>query len=189
MREDGGQATVTDTTNETTFDLKQLLGSEVIDWLTRARTQTADAKWIGGNARKPSDGCWRDAGWLAGVEIVRAEFEREPWVETPVATLIPGVEAIRVDSRWQAKPDEFLIGIEAKLEAARGEWVNRDGANFHGASGALSCCITAVRRLRQVYSCRHDWGRLRSRPYSRDDPPEPDFRRCESCGAEREEEE
>ncbi len=181
---------MTDTTTEPTFDLKQLLGAEVIDWLTRARTQTADAPWLGGpNVRKPSPGCWRDAGWRAGVEIVRAEFEREPWLETPVATSIPGVEATRVDSRWQTKPDEFLAGIETKLEAARCEWVSRDGANFHGASGALSCCITAVRRLRQEYTCRHEWGRLRSRPYSHDEPPEPDYRRCETCGVEREEEE
>jgi hypothetical protein len=168
------------------YDLKQLLGAEVIDWLIRATKQGASQPWPDWRwGPKPGDGCWRDAGWRTAAQIVADEFDTDQWVTTSSASPMPGVSVESIDYRWRVAPDVFLCVLEAKLTAERNRWIERDGINFHGASGALDCCLTAVRRLRQTYTCDHEWGRVRSRPYSHDEPPEPDYRRCESCGAER----
>jgi hypothetical protein len=165
--------------------IKGLLGCEVIDWLNRAKEQGESQPWHAWQrGPKPSPGCWRDAGWRAAVQIVCDEIAREPWVETPIPDIL-GCRAVAVDYRWRHDPDAFLCGIQSKLAAERARWAKRDGVNFYGAVGALDCAITAVRRIRREYTCAHEWGPVRSRPYSHDEPPEPDYRRCERCGEER----
>lgn len=147
-------------------DLRKLLGAAVIDWLNYAREQHGRAR-----------------GWHDGVEIVSGEFATDPWVRTPLPCDMPGVDRCRMDARWDYDPEAFLDGILAKLRAKRDLWAAAGRGGFHDPGGALDCCITAVTRVKQDV-CRHQWGKVRSRPYSYDEPPEPDFRRCEKCGAE-----
>lgn len=161
-------------------DLQRILGGLVIDWLNRADEQGANGKWNGGSQRKPADGCWRDAGWRDGVRIIRHAFKDRGYVHL----LQPGEVIPLTVNRWDAFPDEFLAEIETSLRHRRTDWVLVDGINFYGATGALDCCLTAVRKVRQEFTCRHQWGRVRSRPYCHDEPPEPDYRRCEDCGLE-----
>lgn len=161
-------------------DLKRILGGLLIDWLNYADEQGPESRWLGGTQRKPADGCWRDAGWRAGAEIIRKAFAGDRYVHV----LRPGEVIPLTADRWSVFPDEFVASIQLLLGAERARWVQRDGSNFYGASGALSCCLAAIQGVRKEFTCHHEWGRIRPRPYSYDEPPEPDYRRCEKCGLE-----
>jgi hypothetical protein len=162
-------------------DLQSTLGGLLIDWLNHADDQGPGQKWHDWQTGpKPKDGCWRDAGWWSAVKVVHKAFGRDRWVSLSR----PGEAIPLTTHRWDAFPDEFLEGIQHELIEERVRWLMRDGSNFYGATGALDCCLAAIRNVRQEFTCQHQWGAVRSRSYCRDEPPEPDYKKCARCGVE-----
>jgi hypothetical protein len=158
------------------MDLKQRIGVCVIDWLHYAKNQGPGRRIYG---PAPKDGFWRDTGWRKAVDIVVAEFNDRPWHITELAPNFHSYE-----SRWDHDPKSFFTELKAKLVAARDEMAIAAGErHFHGATGALDCCIQQIHRV-GIELCDHQW----SEPYTVGgymEPPE-DVHKCRVCGVEEE---